>query len=120
MFGFFKGAIRGLVKGFGIVVVDGDSMEPTYRHGDRLLVHWRDKPEGKLYAHPGNAVVIERDQQPGIFYIKRISEISADTSGDISVFLLSDNSLGTDSRQWGLLKSSEIKARCICRVRGGN
>jgi phage repressor protein C with HTH and peptisase S24 domain len=57
-------------------------------------------------------VVIEREQQPGIFYVKRIKEIS-----DAGVYVMSDNSAGTDSRTWGYLQKEEVIARVIARIR---
>ena len=98
--------------GFATVAVSGPSMEPTYSDGDWLLVHWRGNPSGTLYAKPGNIVVIEREQQPGIFYVKRIKEIS-----DAGVYVMSDNSAGTDSRTWGYLQKEEVIARVIARIR---
>mgnify|MGYP002147707349 FL=1 len=87
-------------------------MEPAYSDGDWLLVHWRGKPSGTLHAKPGNIVVIERELQPGIFYVKRIKEIS-----DAGIYVLSDNPSGTDSRSWGPLQKEEVVARVIIRIR---
>ena len=109
--------MRGRFLGFGTVGVSGDSMAPTYSDGDWLLVHWRGNPEGALYAKPGNVVVIERDEQPGIFYVKRISDITRGADGKIRANVSSDNPAGTDSRNWGSLHCHEIKARCIGRVK---
>ena len=65
----------------------------------------------------GDAVVIEREQQPGIFYIKRISEIKLDKSGQESFFVHSDNESGVDSRTWGYLSQDEIIGRVVTRIK---
>jgi hypothetical protein len=65
----------------------------------------------------GDVVVIERDEQPGIFYVKRISEISS-TKGEAStVYLLSDNPAGTDSRTWGWIPVTAVRAKIQFRMK---
>jgi signal peptidase I len=126
------------------VLVEGNSMTPTYNAGDWLLARWADyslasSAPAKLlhrlhignYIAVGDAVVIERAEQPGIYYIKRIDAVkmTADLSKSKSkqsgntlekgelVFLLSDNPEGADSRTWGWLPIESIKARVDCRVK---
>ena len=65
----------------------------------------------------GDVVVIEREQQPGIFYIKRISEIQKKSSGQESYFVRSDNDSATDSRTWGYLSKDEIVGKVITRIK---
>ncbi len=62
----------------------------------------------------GAVVLIEREEQPGIFYIKRISEVSPERN---SYFVLADNPDGNDSRTWGWLPADSIKAKILFRVR---
>ena len=66
-------------------------------------------------------VVIERETQSGIFYVKRIAEISIDNSGDKkgkkSYYVLSDNEAGTDSRKWGFLSEAEVIGNVIMRIK---
>ena len=64
----------------------------------------------------GDAVVIERAEQPGIFYVKRISEINGE---EYKVYVLSDNEAGTDSRTWGWLPGFYVKAKVVSRVKKG-
>jgi len=80
------------------MIVEGDSMEPTYSAGDWLMGRWATyKLSGLNRIKAGDVVVIERDEQPGIFYVKRISETRASDGHMPTIFVLSDNEAGTDS-----------------------
>jgi hypothetical protein len=93
-------------------------MEPTYSAGDWLMGRWANyKLAGLNRIKVGDVVVIERDEQPGIFYVKRISEISS-TKGEAStVYLLSDNPAGTDSRTWGWIPVTAVRAKIQFRMK---
>jgi multidrug resistance efflux pump len=93
-------------------------MEPTYSAGDWLMGRWANyKLTGLNRIKVGDVVVIERDEQPGIFYVKRISEISS-TKGEAStVYLLSDNPAGTDSRTWGWIPVTAVRAKIQFRMK---
>ena len=99
-------------------------MEPTYSAGDWLMAQW-----GKFAVKSqkfslgdffgprvtvGDVVVIERPEQPGIFYVKRITQVVESTG---QIFVSSDNPEGTDSRQWGLLSVVAVRAKIISRIR---
>lgn len=99
-----------------LVKVEGASMEPTYKDGDWLLVNFT---SSKRLPKQGEVVVIEREEQPGIFYIKRISDVRASTGHETTIFVLSDNSAGTDSRTWGWLPASAILGKVLLRVKRG-
>ena len=119
---------------FSTVLVEGDSMLPTYSSGDWLLARWGSfslkSKAGRLRGifsggvFPGgffsggisvdDVVAIELPDRPGIFYVKRISKIDYEKQ---AVYLLSDNPEGTDSRQWGWLAVDVVKARALLRVR---
>lgn len=126
------------------VLVEGNSMAPTYNAGDWLMARWADyslasgpltKVLHRLHIGSslavGDVVVIERTEQPGIYYIKRIdavkelADIGESKSDQLGkkiekgelVFLLSDNPEGTDSRTWGWLPIVSVKARVQWRVR---
>jgi len=119
-------------------------MTPTYNAGDWLMARWAEyslasSAPAKLlhrlhignYIEVGDAVVIERAEQPGIYFIKRIdavkvaanqSKSKSNQSGNTLekgelVFLLSDNPEGTDSRTWGWLPLDYVKARVDCRIK---
>ncbi len=102
---------------FGRVIVEGTSMQPTYNPLDWLLVHYGFFGKKYLFLNPGNIVVIESEAQPGIFYVKRIAEISMDKDGKKSYYVLSDNEAGTDSRKWGFLSEAEIIGNVITRIK---
>ena len=116
------------MRKYSTVIVEGESMQPTYAPGDWLMTKWagfglRDSGRGlreilgNLLGRRvtvGDVVVIERPEYPGIYYIKRISEVREDTN---QVFVLSDNPEGTDSRDWGWLPVAAIQAKVVSRVR---
>ena len=105
---------------YASMVVEGDSMEPTYSAGDWLMGRWANyKLTGWNKVKLGDVVVIERDEQPGIFYVKRIKEIRGVGTDSAAIYLLSDNEAGTDSRQWGWLPVSSIRAKIQFRMRRG-
>jgi hypothetical protein len=108
------------MSGFSIlgrVIVEGTSMQPTYNPRDWLLVYYGFFGKKRLLLRLGDAVVIEREQQPGIFYIKRISEIKLDKSGQESFFVHSDNESGNDSRTWGYLRRDEVVGNVVARIK---
>ena len=100
------------------MIIEGDSMEPTYSAGDWLMGRWANyKLSGLNRIKVGDVVVIERDEQPGIFYVKRISEISSTKGEAPAVFLLSDNPAGTDSRTWGWIPVTAVRAKIQFRMK---
>ncbi len=113
---------------YSTVLVEGESMQPTYAPGDWLMAQWsgfalRDtgyspmKVLGNLFGNRvtvGDVVVVERPEYPGIFYVKRISEVREETN---QIFVLSDNPEGTDSREWGWLPVASVQAKIVSRVR---
>jgi len=90
----------------GTVLVAGDSMSPTYLEGDWLVVRWNS--DIKL----GQVVVVERNERPGIFLIKRCLR---EESGKF--WVEGDNISSTDSREWGLVDRAEIVGRVLLRIR---
>ena len=93
------------------VAVAGDSMSPTLVDGDWLVVSW---VTPKLEAR--KVYVIERADRPGIFVIKRLLEIgSGENAG--KVWVEGDNKASTDSRQWGWISESELRARVLFRYK---
>ncbi len=97
---------------FGIVKVDGESMAPTYHHGDHLFILWMQEAPHRVPL--GSIAVIEREERPGIFLIKRIQKVHAG-----NYWAEGDNKDSTDSRTWGWITPSEIVGRVICRYRKG-
>ena len=105
---------------YASMVVDGDSMAPTYNPGDWLMGRWGEyKLSGPNRIKAGGVVVIERDEQPGIFYVKRISETRTSGGHMPTIFVRSDNVAGTDSRQWGWLPVTDVRAKILFRMKRG-
>ncbi|MEY4290240.1 MAG: hypothetical protein RL130_182 [Actinomycetota bacterium] len=103
---------------YASMIVEGDSMEPTYSAGDWLMGRWaRYKLTGFNRIKVGDVVVIEREEQPGIFYVKRISQTRASGGHMPTVYLSSDNPSGTDSRQWGWLPITSVRAKISFRMK---
>ena len=105
---------------YASMIVEGDSMEPTYSAGDWLMGRWADyKLTGLNRIKASDVVVIERDEQPGIFYVKRVSETRSSAGEVPELFVLSDNSAGTDSRSWGWLPITSVRAKIAFRMKRG-
>lgn len=102
--------------GFSRVKVSGESMSPTYSDGDILLVKWLDGNSTELAL--SSVVVIERDEMPGILFIKRIQK-----SHSGAYWVEGDNKIASaeermnDSRRWGYVPAHEIKGRVLLRIR---
>jgi hypothetical protein len=91
-------------------------MQPTYYPRDWLLIRYRIFKK-HLSLTVGDVVVIERELQPGIYYIKRIAEIKNESAGLFTYFVRSDNESGTDSRTWGYLEKEEIVGKVLMRIK---
>lgn len=91
----------------GTVAVAGDSMAPTFLAGDWLLVMW-----GGSFRD-GQAVLVERENQPGVFLVKRVHGLD-----DGRYWVEGDNKEeSTDSRHWGSIEGSEIVASVLVRFK---
>jgi phage repressor protein C with HTH and peptisase S24 domain len=111
-------------KKYSTVLVEGESMLPTYAPGDWLMAHWGNyalKSDGFSLGNifgdrvkVGDVVVIERPEYPGIFYIKRITDVRHEAN---QIYVSSDNPEGTDSREWGWLPAVSVQAKILSRVR---
>ena len=97
---------------YRLAKVSGDSMAPTYKSGNRVIVKmFSDIPRD---ISIDDVVLIERDLMPGIFFIKRVTKKAGD-----SYWVEGDNTdpevltRMNDSRIWGLIKRDEIKGRLL-------
>ncbi|CAB5042577.1 unannotated protein [freshwater metagenome] len=100
---------------FGTVKVAGQSMLPAYSDGDWLLVSWLDAvPDSEAAGNSliSKVVVVEREERPGIFLVKRVQKFHAG-----NYWVQGDNSESTDSRTWGWIAPSEIVGRVLFRYR---
>ena len=81
-----------------------------------MLVKWFSQVPRELALL--SVVVIEREEMPGIFFVKRIQKshnglywVSGDNPKDELQPLMND------SRKWGYLPAHEIKAKVLFRVK---
>ncbi len=115
---------------YASVRVEGNSMAPTYNDGDWLMARWADYSLAHNHLRKllhrlrllstiavADVVVIEREEQPGIYYVKRIADVREPECELPMAYVLSDNPEGTDSRTWGWLPIHYVKARVEFRVK---
>ena len=106
------GAVPGGTRGippWGFAKVSGDSMRPTLRPGDRLLLSYRRSPE------VGDLVVARLPG--GVVATKRAAERRTTELGEPGWWLLSDNpAQGSDSRQYGPIGETEVLAVVVRRI----
>lgn len=99
----------------GVVIVRGESMEPTYRDGDRLLVLYGAKPQA------GSVHVItlpDADDGPRPLAVKRITrQNGTDASGRPLWWVERDNPrIGVDSWLVGAIPDDHVHARVLWRL----
>ena len=99
---------------FGTVKVAGGSMSPTFNDGDWLLVSWFDAGVPPLVGDRilGKIVVVEREERPGIFLVKRLQK----SHGGI-YWVQGDNDESTDSRTWGWIPANEVVGVVLFRYK---
>jgi len=103
---------------YASMVVEGASMEPTYNAGDWLLGRWaRYTLSGAHRIKVGSVVVVEREEQPGIFYVKRVTQTRTSGGHMPTIYVSSDNPAGTDSREWGWLPITSVRAKISFRLK---
>ena len=101
------------------VIVEGDSMAPTFQRGDWLLIRHL-TPSAQPRVNVGEVVLIEREEQPGALFIKRITDIRGDSPNRHypTYWVEGDNKeLSHDSRKWGAIDGYEIVGRVLLRIK---
>ena len=97
------------------IVVQGASMYPTLRPGDRIL--FDTLAYGEKAPQVGDVVLARHSARPGLRFIKRVAALPGEIAGDVvlspgAYWLLGDNPDGsTDSRQLGPFRREDITAR---------
>jgi signal peptidase I len=89
-------------------------MAPTFKDGDWLLVSWLEDGLPPLVGERilGKVVVVEREERPGIFLVKRLQK-----SHGGKFWVEGDNQESTDSRTWGWIPSTEVVGVVLLRYR---
>ena len=105
-------------------VVSGASMEPSFFHGDYLII---DEISYQFREPERDEVVVFRyPDDPSKFFIKRVAALPGETVetirdritlGDTEYFVVGDNrGASSDSRVWGPLDRSLIVGRALVRL----
>jgi nickel-type superoxide dismutase maturation protease len=99
---------------FGTVKVSGSSMVPTFKDGDWLLVSWFHAGLTPEVAERmlGKVVVVEREERPGIFLVKRLQK-----SHGGNFWVEGDSDESTDSRSWGWIPANEVVGVVLFRYK---
>ena len=85
-------------SGWGRVIVEGDSMLPTLKPGDRCLVKWG------AQAQVGDVVVARRPDRPETLVVKRLTAHESD-----GFWLEGDNHTGShDSWVFGAVQECDV------------
>jgi len=98
-------AVRGLQ--WSVVEINGASMMPLFRPGDRLVTI----PAIRRLLAPGVIVIVENPHTAGHLVVKRLVR----TTGDRAVVVGDAADHSTDSRTWGPIATSAIKRVAVCR-----
>ena len=105
------------VTGLTRVEVEGNSMSPTYRTGERIWVRiLKDPPsQESVMKLRGRVILVERDEYPGIYLLKRLEKVHGDL-----IWVEGDNKddavtqLQHDSRKFGWLSRETVRGVALC------
>lgn len=120
LLGTLKGALK-KITGITRVEVEGNSMLPTYRHGQRVWVKFYSEtlPAKKVLQLRGQVILVEREEYPGIFLLKRLEKVHGDL-----IWIEGDNKdpgiaeLQHDSRKFGWLPCDAVRGH-VSWINGG-
>jgi nickel-type superoxide dismutase maturation protease len=100
--------IKLIFRRFDGMRVEGDSMLPSLRSGDRVLI------DPKATVKPGDIVLARHPYKASIRILKRLSSIGPDGR----IYLSGDNpDDSTDSRSFGSISSSDVLGKVIARLK---
>ena len=90
------------------VRVEGDSMIPSLRSGDRVLI------DPTASVKPGDIVLARHPYKTSVRILKRLSFIESDGR----IFLKGDNpDDSTDSRTFGSIANSDVLGKVVARLK---
>ena len=102
--------VRWLLRRRRRVRVNGDSMLPTLRSGEELLIDPRAYQKHPI--QPGDIVVVRHPFRSDVAPVKRVAAVLDDGRCDVR----GDNpGASTDSRSYGALDPGHIVGRVTCR-----
>jgi hypothetical protein len=90
-------------------------MLPAYRDGDWLLVSWLSTAPGDETVGTSlisKVVVVEREERPGIYLVKRVQKFHAG-----NYWVQGDHEESTDSRSWGWILANEVIGVVLMRIK---
>jgi signal peptidase I len=104
------------LTGFTRVEIEGNSMEPTFHHGQRIWVRMlKEAPsEERTRGLRGRVVLVEREEYPGILLLKRLEKVHGDL-----IWIEGDNKdasiakLQHDSRKFGWISRGSLRAVAV-------
>jgi hypothetical protein len=102
-------ALNGGRRRWGMAIVSGNSMLPSLRHGDRVLVE---------YGHSvAVGMVVVADFPDGTTVVKRVAFATTLTNGEGGWWLGSDNrEAGVDSRHRGAIAENAVHGVVRLRI----
>src|SRR5262249_7179684 len=107
----FAGAKDRILLFFGryrAMIVDGDSMLPTLKNGDTVLIDPRSK------GAVGEIVAANHPYKQSVKLVKRVESINSEGR----YILTGDNPSGsTDSRSFGTISKDNIAGKVVCRIK---
>jgi nickel-type superoxide dismutase maturation protease len=94
-------------RSFGVRVV-GNSMEPSLRSGDRVIV------DPKAAIEPGDIVLSRHPYRSSVRILKRLRSVEPDGR----IFLTGDNpDDSTDSRSFGTVSRTDLLGKVVARLK---
>ena len=105
---FLLARLRGITR----VEIEGNSMAPTYRTGQRIWVRLFDgiPSESRVLKLRGRVILVEREEYPGIYLLKRLEKVHGNL-----IWVEGDNKdpeiaeLQQDSRKFGWISRECIR-----------
>jgi nickel-type superoxide dismutase maturation protease len=89
------------------IEVAGNSMSPTLEAGDWALAV---RP---FRIRPGDVVVLEHPDRPGLELVKRVVRVAAGEPTDRAIWVEGDAGRSTDSRSFGAVPRASIRGRVV-------